>query len=236
MTRPLRILLPMTIALAAVGGVVGHNALTRADEATIGNAADAQKRLEAEPFSLRAAWREIGREPLPEVAVSSIDAPGEAPREASPLENSPRPKAETEAQQGSAESPAPLAAASAERVTDGQDNGRSTDAGPQVIEGPLGEALVIARTDDVEPQPHSAPIGGEDLAPASREPAPQPASVSETATSALPEHDRASRALQAHRERPMRPLRRGEPRPKSVDHRYAPLAANVFRDVDYASP
>lgn len=221
MIRPIRLFLSVTIALAAIGVVVGRNMPPSSDEAVLHDAI-AGGDVSAEPFPLRGAWRDIGRlrEAMPAAsgsAVETLDTP-------------------------SAESPKLGAAVSAGELPDGRtigtfdDHARQTQAGASRPQDPASE------------EPKEALSAAEvqiDRNLEARERATLPAAVSDEATSALPERTsarllsrtEAAAPMIASRAAPARSQRRGDSRPRSAELPHdGLLATSLFRDMHYATP
>lgn len=196
MTKPIRYILPLTIAFAAIAGLAGQNMLPRADEAAAWYPSGTDERLEAAPFSLRGAWRDIGRNARPE---------GEIPTAGRPL---------AEIREPAVFAPEPFrASATAAQPTESREQGASAASIPDTAaQGRSGEdsnpgsraAQQSAAETASDPQPSSMPepkIGATAL-PLAAETAAQPSAgnaptkvrsegaakfsaVSKTATSAL---------------------------------------------------
>jgi hypothetical protein len=253
----LSLVLPLGVVLTAVGGVAARNALPLADEIRGQNAADAAAHQVAPPFSLRGAWRDIGRHSLPMEAAPGLDpAPAKARAAATEPEAAQISVVEGAAGQQPDEQRASIAAAPAAAMPEGKANGQcSGGPNPRGAQKANDDLNASAHADTAEPSTvavASAPPG-ERESPAASPPhvAAQSGDASKTATSALPQRPVAGPPLPvrrsvstdrdvatspaAHRAGSAQSSRR-QARSDSFDLHALSIKASVFRDLDYTSP
>lgn len=252
MPNSLRLLVPISILLAAAGGMTARSVLSTGDEVGVSETADAEKRLHVEPFSLRGAWRDIGhmRHAIPTSASSGSGEP-DAAREA--VSTSRARAVPAQLLTGDAEAPQPGekaildASTSAIWARQGSDSEVAVERHPEpVVEG--ASAAVGSETAELQKpayseRPFDGPRGRDDQPPGLQEPAAQPGAVTEAATSALPERAPVSSLVVGNGQprtgaAPIRPqpLRRSPTGPRSVHQDDSHLASSLFRDIHYATP
>lgn len=250
MSRPLNLLLPIAIALAAAGGIVARNAMSISDDADVTRQIDLKRSL-AEPFALRGAWRDIGGPFQTPPALSGDDA--EASPETKPsltVEGSAVHVAESDARDYR------LGERRGEDSSLGKWAADRQDIRTILSKGPGSLPMVAASKQPTlreEPSQNevtegfAAAAGAAERDGLARDDQPeQSAKVVDTATSAIPERgphrpvslaNGASRTLSATPPRKsMQPVRRGANRPVHADPINPHLDASLFRDMHYATP
>ncbi len=196
MTKPIRYILPLTIAFAAIAGLAGQNMLPRADEAAAWSPSGTDERLEAVPYSLRGAWRDIGRNARPEGEIPAAGRPLAEIREPAVFAPEPSRASATAAQPTESREQG----ASAASIPDTAAQGRSGEDSSPASRAPQQSAAETAS--DTQPSSMPEPKVGATALPLAAETAAQPSAgnapteirsegaakfsaVSETATSAL---------------------------------------------------